>query len=80
MDNIEDLFVSKTEAAKEDPNWDYQIRMQDGAEVTERGYLVVNSVFAAICRGDNGVIYWLRPLSEIKEIKNLGEVSAAPFN
>lgn len=71
-----DDFRAKEETA---PNYNYLIQLKDGTEVQENGFFIINSLFIAICRGEEGVIYWARPTADFAGVKNLG-VSTATLN
>lgn len=78
MNNVTDLFgTPKTDTDTTDttPNYLYEITTDTGTETVE-GYLVLNSLFVAIARGE-GIIYWMQPFESVKKVTNKG---AVPLN
>lgn len=79
MSNITELFPESNDAADAEPRFDYLIRTKDGVEHTVQGYLVVNSLFAAICQGE-GVIHWLKPFDTIEQVDMIGPANTGALN
>lgn len=71
MDNIEDLFKSSPATEDIEPSFNYQINTKDGLTTHQTGYIVANSLFLAICRGE-GVIYWMTPFENVVNVVNNG--------
>jgi hypothetical protein len=70
-------FQSKQEQQDTAPTFNYTIKLKDGSVHNERGYFVINSLFAAVCRGDEGVIYWAVPTEQFASVVNNGPVSSS---
>lgn len=80
MSNITELFGNQSSQETDaEPNFNYTLTLKDGDQINVQGYLVVNSLFVAICRGE-GVIHWLAPFEDVKRVVNNGPAGNNALN